>query len=52
MGRLVLSIPDDLEQRFRDAVYRRYGMKRGNLTRAIKEAIEQWVLNVESEMKK
>jgi metal-responsive CopG/Arc/MetJ family transcriptional regulator len=49
MGRIVLTIPDDLEQKFRNAVFRRYGMRRGNLTKAVKEAIEQWVLSVEKE---
>jgi hypothetical protein len=50
MGRMVLTIPDDLEQKFRNAVFRRYGMRRGNLTKAVKEAIEQWILSVEKEV--
>jgi hypothetical protein len=46
MGRLVLNIPDELEKKFREAVYRRYGMKKGNITRAIVEALEMWVMAV------
>jgi hypothetical protein len=42
MERLVLTPPDDLESRFRDAVYRRYDIKEWNLTRAVKETLEQW----------
>jgi hypothetical protein len=43
MGRLVLVISDELEQKFREEVYRRYGMKKGNLTRAVEEAIKDWI---------
>jgi len=50
MGKLVITIPDELEQEFRDAVYRRYGMKRGNLTRAVIEALEQWISTVREEI--
>jgi hypothetical protein len=46
MGRLVLNIPDELEKKFREAVYKRYGMKKGNITRAIVEALEMWVVAV------
>jgi len=34
---------DDLEKRFREEVFKRLGMKRGNLTVAVQEAIEQWI---------
>jgi hypothetical protein len=46
MGRLVLIIRDDLEERFREAVYKRYGMKKGNLTKALEEALELWISTV------
>jgi hypothetical protein len=52
MGRLVLIIPDELEQRFRDAVYRRYGMKKGNIAKAVIEALEMWIkVNKEIKLK-
>lgn len=43
MGRVDIILPDDLEQRFREEVFKRLGMKRGNITLAVQEAIEQWV---------
>lgn len=45
MGRLDIILPDDLEARFREEVFRRLGMKRGNLTKAIREAVTQWIEN-------
>lgn len=43
MGRMDVILPDDLEQRFREEVFKRLGMKRGNITLAIQKAIEQWI---------
>jgi len=43
MARIDIIIPDELEQRFREEVFKRLGMKRGNITVAIQEAIEQWI---------
>ena len=43
MGRTVIILPDDLEKRFKSEVFRRLGMKKGNITRAIQEAIELWI---------
>lgn len=43
MGRIDVILPDDLEKRLREAVYRRKGMKRGNLKEAINEAIVLWI---------
>jgi len=47
MGRTVIILPDDLEKRFKSEVFRRLGMKKGNITRAIQEAIELWIEGVE-----
>lgn len=52
MGRLDLNIDDGLETQFRDAVYKTMGMKRGNLTIALEEAIRVWLQTVEKEWKK
>jgi predicted DNA-binding protein len=46
MGRTVIILPDDLESRFKSEVFRRFGMKKGNITRAIQEAIELWMETV------
>ena len=43
MGRIDIILPDDVEDKFRNAVYKRYGMKRGNITEAINDAIIGWV---------
>lgn len=43
MGRIDVILPDDVEDKFRNAVYKRYGMKRGNITEAINDAIVTWV---------
>jgi hypothetical protein len=43
MGRMDIIVPDDLEKRFRAEVFKRLGMKRGNMTLAIQQAIEQWI---------
>jgi hypothetical protein len=43
MGKLLVALDDELEKRFREAVFRRYGMKKGNLTNAVSEAIDLWL---------
>ncbi|HEY6883239.1 MAG TPA: hypothetical protein VI278_04285 [Nitrososphaeraceae archaeon] len=43
MGKILVALDDELERRFREAVFRRYGMKKGNLTNAISEAIDLWL---------
>ena len=43
MGRIDVILPDDLEEKFRGEVANQLGMRRGNLTLAIKEAIQLWM---------
>ena len=43
MGRIDVILGDDLEKEFRMAVAKELGMKKGNLTVAIEDAIRQWV---------
>ena len=43
MGKIYVVLPDYLEKRFRETVFNRLGMKKGNLTIAIEEAIEDWI---------
>ena len=45
-------ISDELEEKFREEVAKRYGMKKGNLTRAIEEAIRNWIDKSPSEERK
>lgn len=42
MGRIDAVLPDDLEKRFRMEVAIRFGAKKGNMLKAISEAIEAW----------
>lgn len=43
MGRLNLAVKDDVESKFREAVFKRNGMKKGNLTQAVEEAMLLWI---------
>lgn len=43
MGRLDLILDDKLEQRLRLAVVKRYGGRRGDLKKALVEALEKWL---------
>lgn len=43
MGRLDLNLDDKLEQRLRIAVVKKFGGRKGDLTKAIAEAIERWL---------
>ncbi len=38
-----MDIPDELDKQFREAVFNRFGMKKGNLTIAIEEALTEWI---------
>lgn len=41
--KLTVLIKDDLDERFREAVFKSKGMHRGNITEAIEEAIDLWI---------
>ena len=43
MGAIKVILPDDLEDNFRSEVFKSKGMKKGNLTLAIEEAIIMWI---------
>lgn len=44
MGKkLTVIIPDQLDEQFREAVFKAKGMHRGNITEAIEEAITLWI---------
>jgi uridine kinase len=42
MGTITVNVDDDTETRFRQAVRRRYGERKGTLGKAIKEAMHAW----------
>jgi len=43
MAKINLIISDKLEKEFREAIFKKYGMKRGNLSKAVEEAIKEWI---------
>ena len=43
LGRIEINLPDDLEKQLRETIFRRKGMKKGNLKEALSEAIILWI---------
>jgi len=43
MGKMNVVLKDELEQEFRKTVFERKGMKKGNISEALEEAIRQWM---------
>jgi hypothetical protein len=43
MGKMNVVLPDDVEERFRRAVFERMGMKKGNISEALEEAVDLWM---------
>ncbi|MBA3977279.1 MAG: hypothetical protein H0X50_03655 [Nitrosopumilus sp.] len=43
MGKMNIVLPDDLEKKFRKAVFEKKGMKKGNISEALVEAIDGWI---------
>lgn len=52
MAKLSLHIDDKVDTQFRNAVAMNLGMKKGNLTMAIEEAMTYWILQKSRRMKK
>ena len=47
MGRISVAIPDQLEKKLRFKTIERFGGKKGDLTKAVEEAIQTWVAKEE-----
>ena len=43
MGRINVDIPDDLEKKLRLKTIEKFGGKKGDLSRAVEEAVLTWV---------
>ena len=43
MGRISLHLSDELEKRLRFKTIERFGGKKGDLSRAVEEAVKTWV---------
>ena len=51
MAKLNVVIKDDTEDRFRKAVSEFLGLKKGNISKAVEEAIILWIVDRESRSK-
>ena len=52
MGRIDVILPEDLEEEFRTEVFKSKGMKKGNITAAIIDAIQMWMKEERKKRKK
>jgi phage gp36-like protein len=43
MGTIKVILSDELEQRFREEIFKSKGMKKGNISIAVEEAIKMWI---------
>ena len=43
MGRVSVDLPDELEKKLRFKTIERFGGRKGDLSRAVEEAVETWV---------
>jgi len=43
VGKLNIIISDDIDAKFREEVFKRKGMKKGNITEAVEEALGLWL---------
>jgi hypothetical protein len=41
--KMTVVIEDDLDERFREAIFKSKGLHKGNITEAIEEAIDLWI---------
>ena len=52
MGKMNIVLSDETEDKLRRTVFEHVGMKKGNISIAIEEAIQEWVKKKETEKKK
>ena len=43
MGRINVDLPDELEKKLRFKTIERFGGRKGDLSRAIEEAVKTWI---------
>jgi len=43
MGRINVELPDELEKKLRFKTIERFGGKKGDLSKAVEEAVKTWV---------
>ena len=47
MGRISVTLPDELEKKLRFKTIERFSGKKGDLTKAVEEAVQTWVATEE-----
>ena len=47
MGRVGVDLPDELEKKLRLKTIERFGGRKGDLSKAVEEAVKTWVENME-----
>jgi hypothetical protein len=47
MGRIVVTLPDELEKKLRFKIIERFTGKKGDLSQAVKEAVKIWIAKKE-----
>jgi hypothetical protein len=47
MGRISVDLPDEIEKQLRLKTVERFGGKKGDLSRAVEEAIKTWIAKKE-----
>ena len=43
MRKMTVELPDDLDEEFRKEIFNRFDMRKGNLNKAVKEAVKDWI---------
>ncbi len=43
MARINIVVSDKVEEKFRETVFRKYGMKKGNMMKAADQALQEWI---------
>lgn len=52
MGKLNIKVKDKVDQKFRATVFKRMGLKKGNLTKAVEQAMILWISTTEKPSEK
>jgi len=47
MGRISVDLPDELEKQLRLKTVQKFGGKKGDLSRAVEDAIKTWIIKEE-----
>lgn len=47
MGRISVDLPDELEKQLRLETVERFGGKKGDLARAVEDAVKKWIAKKE-----